>query len=446
MNLMANAFRTLSLNITLLFFFVMPVDALGDLIEINAISTGPGQWVGWSEAPISNDLLKPFVGNYLKAGKWPVGVNRPDQPELLLAREKLSAIRVVAIRAESGGRLIRMTTDPAVSSNNHTEIIGNLRINATFQGFGIQILNEGKSPQTTRIAIPFPLIAEKIEIISEFDEDIKIFDRGWKNPDTNLKLQSWLRLPEGNHDIQLMSGRSFSLEINGEMHKSEFQDKKFQKSIKIESAGIEQEIKVDFPATKDPISEEFPEMVRILKNGDQTNIEKLTAAHFLVPWAPESVPEATVAIAPPPYELTGGNVNKGREIFNSQTAKCANCHAIEGQGGKIGPDLTGLNGKDPSLVFHHINAPSERIHPGYPSFTVGLKNGQVAMGVVRSIAENELEVVDTDAKSLKFSVHEVEEIKPSTSSIMPQGLAGTLGEGAMRDLIAFLTQPKQESK
>lgn len=61
------------------------------------------------------------------------------------------------------------------------------------------------------------------------------------------------------------------------------------------------------------------------------------------------------------------------------------------------------------------------------------------MGVVRALEGERIEIFDTDAKSILVSAFEVEEIRPSSSSIMPSGLAGAIGEAGMRDLIAFLT-------
>ena len=39
--------------------------------------------------------------------------------------------------------------------------------------------------------------------------------------------------------------------------------------------------------------------------------------------------------------LTGGDIQRGRELFfGNKKAICATCHAVQGQGGQIGPDLT----------------------------------------------------------------------------------------------------------
>lgn len=431
----------------LLAVFISVNPLLAETNEIKAFSIGYGRWVAYPEIEITGEKLKPFIGEYLLAGNWPKGINRPDDPALLLGREKIAAIRIVSAQVEKSGRMILLTTDPAVSPDEFRRSIGDLTISATFQGISAKLINNTTQGQTPNIVIPFPTTMEKLVELSKPDTFLNKFIQSWKNQNSEIKMQFWARLPEGLHAVSLKSAREFEVESNGEQFKSIFKDNLHRVEMKMESAGIEQELKLHLSPAKSKVSDTiFIELTSKLKKNGKSIEEEITASNFLVPWAPEPLPEATVAIAPPPYELGGGNAIKGKEIFYSQTAKCANCHAVRGEGGKIGPDLSELKGKDASLVFHHINAPSDRIHPGYPSFTVALKSGQVAMGVVRSLVGNELEVLDTDAKSLKFSVDEVEELKPSTSSIMPQGLAGTLGESAVRDLIAFLTSPAKGTK
>jgi putative heme-binding domain-containing protein len=418
-----------------------------EVLEIKAFSIGYGQWVAYSEKSISNEQLKPFIGQYLLAGKWPRGVYRPDDAGVLLGREKMAAVRIVSIQAEKEGRMILLTTDPAVTPDEYRRTIGELTLSASFQGISANLINNAVQGKTKNIVIPFPTGMEKLKELSRTDSYLASFLQNWINPDSEIRMQFWTKLPEGLHELIIRSGREFQLESNGEQTQSVMNEGNHQVELKLESAGIEQEIKLAFTGGSKKVTEtSFLELTSKLQtDGKQIDVV-LTSWNYLVPWAPEPLPEATVAIAPPPYELIGGNAIRGREIFYSQTAKCANCHAIQGVGGKIGPDLTELKGKDPTLIFHHINAPSDRIHPGYPSFTLALTNGQVAMGVVKSLSGNEFEVLDTDARSLKFQADEVEELKPSTSSIMPQGLAGSLGEASVRDLIAFLTGDRKESQ
>jgi putative heme-binding domain-containing protein len=75
------------------------------------------------------------------------------------------------------------------------------------------------------------------------------------------------------------------------------------------------------------------------------------------------------------------------------------------------------------------------------AYTVALKDGRVLVGIVRTEGADSIRVTDTDAKTTVIHRAEIEEFRPSATSIMPVGLMGTLGEGPLRDLLSFLTQP-----
>ena len=78
------------------------------------------------------------------------------------------------------------------------------------------------------------------------------------------------------------------------------------------------------------------------------------------------------------------------------------------------------------------------IEPDFTTYTVATKDGQVMLGVVRAEGAAAIRVTDTNAKSTVVARTQIQEIRPSASSIMPVGLAAILGEAAIRDLIAFL--------
>jgi putative heme-binding domain-containing protein len=72
---------------------------------------------------------------------------------------------------------------------------------------------------------------------------------------------------------------------------------------------------------------------------------------------------------------------------------------------------------------------------------VAMKDGRIAMGVVRAEGADAVKVSDIDAKQTIIPRADIEEIRPSSSSIMPVGLLGAIGEDSTRDLLAFLTAP-----
>jgi putative heme-binding domain-containing protein len=69
---------------------------------------------------------------------------------------------------------------------------------------------------------------------------------------------------------------------------------------------------------------------------------------------------------------------------------------------------------------------------------VGLKDGRVVVGIVRAEGEKAIRVIDTEAKATVVAREDIEELRPSGTSIMPVGLAGAIGEAKLRDLVEFL--------
>jgi putative heme-binding domain-containing protein len=168
--------------------------------------------------------------------------------------------------------------------------------------------------------------------------------------------------------------------------------------------------------------------------------EPLPRSAFVLPWAPPT-PVASPGSEVPPALMTGGDPARGEAVFFGDQAKCSTCHQVRGKGGVVGPDLSSLIGRDRAWVYRNIIEPSASIHPEYVSYTVTLKDGRVAMGVVRAEGADALKVGDIDAKQTVIPRAEVEEIRPSASSIMPVGLLGAIGDERTRDLLAYLTAP-----
>ena len=166
--------------------------------------------------------------------------------------------------------------------------------------------------------------------------------------------------------------------------------------------------------------------------------QPLKRDQLLVPWAP--LPAAATVSAPLVVpDLSGGDAAHGQALFLGDQARCSQCHAFRGQGGKIGPDLTDIAKKDRAEIYRAIAAPSASIEPEYTSYTVATTSGQVLVGVVHADGPDTVRITDTNAHDTVVARGQIQEIRPSATSIMPVGLAATLGDAAVRDLIAFLT-------
>jgi putative heme-binding domain-containing protein len=173
---------------------------------------------------------------------------------------------------------------------------------------------------------------------------------------------------------------------------------------------------------------------------DEKADHPLGRERLMVPWAPILSDPATAAPLAVP-DLSGGDPARGQAIFAGVQARCEQCHAFRGRGGAVGPDLTEIGSKGRAEIYRDIAAPSAAIRPDYTSYTVATQDGRIAVGVVRAEGADAIRVTDTNAHATIIRRDEIQEIRPSATSIMPPGLASALGDTAVRDLIAFLTTP-----
>jgi putative heme-binding domain-containing protein len=177
------------------------------------------------------------------------------------------------------------------------------------------------------------------------------------------------------------------------------------------------------------------------ESGAAGSRKKLERDRLFIPWAP-------FAATPPPEpasqgtpSLTAGDARRGEELFFGEQARCSQCHAIGGRGGTSGPDLSDVGRKGRDQIYRSIAAPSAEIAPDYMTYTIASKAGQVMAGLVRAQGAETIQVTDTSAKTTTIARAEIDQIRPSGTSIMPVGLAATLGPSNLRDLIAFLCKP-----
>jgi putative heme-binding domain-containing protein len=74
-----------------------------------------------------------------------------------------------------------------------------------------------------------------------------------------------------------------------------------------------------------------------------------------------------------------GDPEKGRSHF---LARCASCHQLKDEGGKVGPDLTGYDRSSLDFWVLNIVYPSLEIREGFGSYDVRLKDGTIANGIL----------------------------------------------------------------
>lgn len=258
-----------------------------------------------------------------------------------------------------------------------------------------------------------------------------------------LALSTLVRIPKGRATLRFRADAPFEITSVGVATPSAEVGGRHEAALEVESDGEPIDLAVSLATGR---GGRRPALTATFEpEGDRSKARPIAPARLVLPWAPPMPPAAGEPPAPP-YDLAGGDPARGEAVFRGEEAKCAVCHKARGQGGEVGPDLSSQVGRDRAAVYRDIAEPGTVLHPEFVQFTVARKDGSVASGVVRADGPDAIRVVDAEAKATIVPKSEIEELRPSTASLMPVGLAGALGEARMRHLIAFLTAPPEPAR
>jgi putative heme-binding domain-containing protein len=135
-----------------------------------------------------------------------------------------------------------------------------------------------------------------------------------------------------------------------------------------------------------------------------------------------------------PERLAKGEVAKGKAIF---TAVCAACHKLYGEGGLIGPDLTGGDRHKLTYLLENIIDPSAIVPADYRMSVFKLQDGRTITGVIPSQTERVI-TVQTPAEKLTIERSQIVEQTQLATSLMPEGQLTALGEENVVHLLRYL--------
>ena len=133
------------------------------------------------------------------------------------------------------------------------------------------------------------------------------------------------------------------------------------------------------------------------------------------------------------------DLSNGRRLFNKT---CSACHLLFGEGGKIGPDITGSNRANLDYLLENILDPSAIVGKDYRMTIVATNDGRVISGLLQKETDSAI-TLRTINDSVVVAKADIDERKLSELSLMPEGQLNQLTADERRDLIAYLRTPSQ---
>ncbi len=144
-----------------------------------------------------------------------------------------------------------------------------------------------------------------------------------------------------------------------------------------------------------------------------------------------------------------GNAIHGKQLFYGD-ANCSLCHMVEGKGGRVGPDLTGVGtARTVEALIESVRNPSQKLVWGlteptkefaqeYETVTVVMADGKQIKGVALNEDNFSLQMMDANEKIHLLEKDKVSSIKKSRESLMPVYDNTLLSDQDMHDIIAYL--------
>jgi putative membrane-bound dehydrogenase-like protein len=132
-----------------------------------------------------------------------------------------------------------------------------------------------------------------------------------------------------------------------------------------------------------------------------------------------------------------GNSSKGKELFAST---CGSCHRLFGEGGDIGPDLTGYDRRNINDLLLNTMNPNADIREGYVYYHVTTKDGRILLGKLIDRSGTTVTFRPIGGRDMTLSQKQIVKMEAQKTSMMPEGLLDNFTDSQLLDLFSYITK------
>jgi cytochrome c oxidase cbb3-type subunit 3 len=138
-----------------------------------------------------------------------------------------------------------------------------------------------------------------------------------------------------------------------------------------------------------------------------------------------------------PHEFPAARVAAGQVLFNGKG--CANCHRVNGVGGRVGPDLSAI-GKSRSVdhLRQSVLDPNADVRQRYCIVTITDGSGKTVEGFLMNEDTYTVQFIDADGRLYSIEKAGVRSLKIERASKMPS-YKSKVSDDELNGLVAYLS-------
>lgn len=126
---------------------------------------------------------------------------------------------------------------------------------------------------------------------------------------------------------------------------------------------------------------------------------------------------------------------RGKEVF---VKHCASCHRVADVGVQVGPDISDSRTQQPTQILTNILDPNRAIDNNYFRYIALTADDQVIEGMIAEETSDSIVLRGQNNVRNTLKRADLQELKATGVSLMPEGLESQIDHQAMADLISFV--------
>jgi putative heme-binding domain-containing protein len=115
---------------------------------------------------------------------------------------------------------------------------------------------------------------------------------------------------------------------------------------------------------------------------------------------------------------------------------------VEGTGHELGPNLAAMKNRGPETILLNVLDPNREVNPQFLSYVLVTSEGKTLSGIIAAESATSVTLRRADGQGDEVLRSEIEELRSTGMSLMPEGLEKQIDQGAMADVIAYLMSLK----